>query len=130
VIVIDASAAVDLLLGTRPHGVEVRRRLRRSGGDLHAPHLLDAEVGEALRKLVLREELKVDRAMLSLRSLRTLPINRHVHRPYLGRAFSARHNLTFYDSLYLVLAVALNARLLTRDEALAAAAGSRGELIS
>lgn len=129
-IVLDASAVVELLLGTQPYGEWIRRRLRRSRDDLHAPHLMDAEVAEALRKLALRRELEAGRAVEAVRRLGDLPILRHAHGPYLQRAFEARDNLSIYDSLYLMLAAALDARLLTRDRGLAAVAGARAELFS
>lgn len=129
-IVLDASATVELLLGTQPHGERIRHRLRHSQDDLHAPHLMDAEVAEAFRKLVLRGELKAGRAVGALQRLSELAIRRHTHGPYLRRAFEVRHNLTIYDSLYLMLASTLDARLLTRDRGLATAAGDRAELFS
>lgn len=50
-IVLDASAAVDLLLATeRSTGVA---RVLRSGGEVHAPELIDPEVIAVIRRWTL-----------------------------------------------------------------------------
>ncbi|MBI4728384.1 MAG: type II toxin-antitoxin system VapC family toxin [Acidobacteria bacterium] len=124
-IVLDASAAVDLLLDTQPFSGAIACRLREHEGDLHAPHLLDAEVAQVFRRYVLRGELSVARARLGLLRLSQMPLVRYPHGPFLERALALRENLTVYDALYLALAEALGAALLTRDGGLAAAPGAR-----
>ncbi len=49
----------------------------------------------------------------------------------LGRVWELRHNLTAYDAVYVALAEVLDARLVTRDRRIAAAAGhhARVELV-
>ena len=128
-LVIDASAAIDLLLGIQPYADEVANHLRDHDGDLHAPHLLDAEVGQAFRRFVLRRELRTDRAHRAIIRLARLPLNRYPHTPLLPYAFDLLKNLTVYDALYVTLARALDAPLLTRDQALARAARRHARII-
>jgi predicted nucleic acid-binding protein len=119
VIVLDASVVVDLLLSLPPHHVTIARLLRKSAPNLFAPHLLDAEVAQVIRRRVLTGDLEVDDATDALRVLVALPIVRQPHAPFLDRAFRLRDNVTVYDALYLVLAETLGATLVTRDRALA-----------
>jgi predicted nucleic acid-binding protein len=51
VIVVDASALLEFLLQT-PIGVRVEDRIFRDADELHAPHLVDVEVVQGLRRLV------------------------------------------------------------------------------
>lgn len=120
-IVVDASAVLAALL-TGTGRAEVQQRLR-SAGWLHAPHLIDAEVGNALRRLVRTNRLHADRAADALTDVRALPIRRYPHGPFLGRAWSLRENTTFSDALYVAVAETLDAPLLTCDARLARAPG-------
>jgi predicted nucleic acid-binding protein len=126
--VIDASTAIDLLLEIEPHAGSIAR-LIAGEGPLAAPHLLDAEVGQVLRRLVIGRALSAPRARDALDDLAALPIQRFAHGPLLARAFELRQNTTIYDALYLVLAEGLRAPLLTRDRALAAIPGHRAKVI-
>jgi predicted nucleic acid-binding protein len=126
--VIDASAAVDLLLAIEPHAGSIER-LIADGGPLAAPHLLDAEVAQVLRRLVINRALSAARARAALDDLAVLPVQRFAHGPLLARAFDLRHNTTIYDALYLVLAEGLRAPLLTRDRALASIPGHRAKVM-
>ena len=118
-IVLDASVVVDLLLNTELVANAIADRVARESPALSAPYLLDAEVGQVLRRYALRREITPTRATAALRDLLTLPINRYEHAPLLERAFDLYENVTFYDALYLALAEGLDAPLLTRDQALA-----------
>ncbi len=122
-IVLDASVVVDLLLGLPPHNVTTADLMRAHRPHLFAPHLLDAEVGQVIRRRVAGGTLSVSDAQTSLRTLNGLPIQRYPHGPFLERAFQLRDNVTIYDALYLVLAEALGADLVTRDGALAGVPG-------
>ncbi len=129
-IVLDASAVVDLLLNLAPRSSFVKRRIKKASPALYAPHLLDAEVAQVLRRYVLQGELSSEDAESALDDLADMPITRYPHGPFLKRAFELRDNVTMYDALYLVLAESLNAVLLTSDVALASIPGchSRVEL--
>ncbi len=122
-IVLDASVVIDLLLDVAPVSDRIAEHVRAHDGDLHAPHLLDAEVGQVFRRFILRGDLTAERAHRAIERLGGLPLTRYPHLPFLHRALELRGNLTVYDALYLVLAEALGAPLLTRDEAIASAPG-------
>lgn len=117
-IVVDASVIVDVILD-EPASTIVRRRLFDQPHTLAAPHLIDAEVGHVLRRSVLRGDSSSELALAALDDLSSLRIERFPHTGLLERAFQLRDNATFYDALYLALAEALDATLLTRDAALA-----------
>ncbi|HET7746018.1 MAG TPA: type II toxin-antitoxin system VapC family toxin [Vicinamibacteria bacterium] len=129
-IVVDASAVVELLLGT-PQGHDVAARIADPALGLHAPHLLDVEVAQALRRYVRAGDLAAKEAAAALEDLRALDLERHAHEPLLERVWSLRDSLSAYDAVYVALAEALEARVLTCDGRLARAAGMarRVELI-
>lgn len=125
-IVIDASAVVDLLLGEPlgSIGAHLARLLEAEVPlALAAPHLLDAEVGQVLRRYVRRGELDVGAAREGLANLAALPVTRYPHLGLVERAFDLRANVTVYDGLYLALAEALQAPLLTADAGLVGVPG-------
>jgi predicted nucleic acid-binding protein len=123
VIVLDASAVLDLLLGT-PTGRSIGDRIADAGLGLHAPHLLDVEVTQALRRLVRDGELEARSAVRALADLSALDIRRHGHEMLLERAWALRGNLTAYDAMYVALAEAMGGILLTCDGKLARALGN------
>lgn len=121
-IVVDASAVIEVLLNT-PAGVRVANRLFADGETLHAPHLLDLEVAQVLRRYALSAELDAARSAQALEDLAALPLSRYPHDVLLPRIWELRHNVTAYDAAYVALAEALAAPLVTRDAALAASRG-------
>lgn len=121
-IVVDASAVIEVLLNT-PAGVRVAGRLFADGETLHAPHLLDLEVAQVLRRYALSAELDAARGVQALEDLAELPLSRYPHDVLLPRIWDLRHNVTAYDAAYVALAEALAAPLVTRDAALAASRG-------
>ena len=121
-IVLDASAVLELLLRGASAGATAERVLR-SAGSLHAPHLLDVEVVQVLRRYSRAGSLAGGRAAEALADLAALRIERHSHEWLLPRVWELRHHLTAYDAAYVALAEALDAPLLTRDRRIAAAAG-------
>jgi len=122
-IVLDASVLIDLLLGIPPHADAVAELLASEAPQLFAPHLIDAEVAQVVRRRVLGGTVRPLDAVDALRVLGELPLVRHPHLPFLARAFEWRDNVTVYDGLYLALAEALGATLVTRDTALASVPG-------
>ncbi len=129
-IVVDASALLEVLLNT-PSGPRVARRLFAGGETLHAPHLLDVEVAQVLRCYSLAGQLDSVRGLQALQDLADFPLTRYPHDLFLPRIWELRHNITAYDAVYVALAEALAAPLLTCDAALASAAGhyARIELV-
>jgi len=124
VIVLDTSVVVDLLLDLPPHADAIRDRVRREAPALAAPHLLDVEVAQVLRRYVRAGDIRLESARSALRALRMLPIVRYPHTPLLERALELRDNVTAYDAMFLALAEGLAAPLLTRDGALGAIPGA------
>jgi len=112
VIVLDASAILDLLLVTEK-GRLVAERIAPLEETLHAPHLIDLEVAQVLRRYVSRRQLEEARASQALDDLRDLDLNRYPHDVLLERIWELRHNASAYDAAYLALAEALDAPLLT-----------------
>lgn len=98
-------------------------RLLDSAESLHAPHLLDVEVAQILRRFVRRGELAPDRAREALDDLASLPLERYSHEILLSRVWTLRENLTAYDAVYVALAEILDATLLTRDARIPRAPG-------
>ena len=121
-IVLDASAAIDWLLQTAA-GQRIERRTYSHSESLHAPHLLDLEVGQVLRRLVREGSVSINRADQAIEDLLDLRITRYPHFVLLPRIWQLRHNLSAYDAAYVVLAEQLGARLVTRDSRLASASG-------
>jgi len=121
-IVLDASAIVELLLGTRL-GRSIAECLADPGLALHTPHLADVEVAQALRRYVREGEIDLGSAETAIDELHSLDVERHAHEPLLDRVWARRQNLTAYDAVYVALAEALGARLLTCDSRLARSPG-------
>lgn len=121
-IVLDASAALELLLRAGDHPGLVDRVLR-SAESIAAPHLLDLEVAQVLRRFVLNGDLSEARARTALDDHRALGVVRYPHDALLPRVWQLRANCTAYDAVYLALAEALEAPLVTCDGRLAAVPG-------
>ena len=120
--VLDASAAVELLLNT-PAGRRVSSRLDGETEVIHAPHLIDIEVAQVLRRHVLHGLVTDARALRALDRWRDLDIERYRHTPLLDRVWQLRHNVSAYDAVYVALAEALSSPLVTGDARLARAPG-------
>lgn len=120
-IVVDASALLEVLLRA-PAAEAVERRLFESRETLHAPHLIDLEVAQVLRRYATAGEIDQARGLEALADLADLPMRRYPHHLFLTRLWELRNNFTAYDAAYVALAEALDAPLLTRDRRLASAA--------
>ncbi len=121
-IVVDASVVLEVLLGT-PTGRRIERRLFAPRETLHAPHLLDVEVIQVLRRYRASRELTPERGAQAVEDLEALPLARYSHLPLLARVWELGQSLTAYDATYVALAEALDAVLLTADRRLAKASG-------
>jgi predicted nucleic acid-binding protein len=124
VIVLDASAVLELLLSTRA-GARVAARLAESSESLHAPHLLDLEVAQVLRRAEATGALSARRSRAAIQDLADLDLQRYPHDVLLPRVWDLRRNVTAYDAAYLALAEALGAPVVTFDARLARAPGHR-----
>ena len=127
-IVVDASALVETLLNMPDSGV-VNAIMFDSGTTLHAPHLIDIEVTQAVRRFAAAGRIASVRAKEALADLVDLPVQRYPHGDLLPRIWALRQNLTAFDATYVALAEALDARLLTRDRRLAAAVDHRVQVV-
>lgn len=121
-IVLDASALVEWLLRT-PTGLKVQARLLREPTSLHAPHLIDLEIAQVLRRLVTIGDIDARDAEDVLADLSDVALTRHAHDVLLPRVWQLRGGLTSYDASYVSLAEALDGPLLTCDRRLAAVRG-------
>jgi predicted nucleic acid-binding protein len=117
-IVVDASAVLEVLLQT-PAAESVSHRLFASGEILCAPHLLDVEAAQVLRRYARMGVISAERGAMALQDLAQFPLDRYPHDLLLPRIWELRHNLTAYDAVYLALAELLNAPLITRDHGIA-----------
>jgi len=126
-IVVDASALVDFLLRA-PAARAIQAKIFDPGETLHAPHLLDIEVAQVIRRHVANGDIGSDRGQAALADLADLPLQRYPHDLFVQRIWALRNNLTAYDAAYVALAEALGAVLLTRDKRLAAAAGHHAQI--
>ena len=118
-IVVDASAAVSALLNAGP----ARRAL--ADEQLHAPHLVDSEVANALRRGVAAGRLEAGAAWTALDRWRRLGITRYPVFGLLDRVWELRENVSSYDASYIALAERLDCSLLTADGRLGRAPGTR-----
>lgn len=123
-IVLDASVVIEMLLRPGRHRPLLDRVLD-PGQSLVAPHVLDLEVTQVLRRYATGREISSVRAEAAFEDYRDLRISRYPHAPLLTRIWGLRNNCTAYDAAYISLAEALDCPLLTCDAALAVVPGHR-----
>jgi predicted nucleic acid-binding protein len=128
VIVIDASALVELLVGGTPRAARLAARIEDPAESLHAPHLIDLEVISVLRTLESRRLVSPALAMRAIADLLALDLARYAHDSLAPRVWQLRGNLTAYDAAYVALAENLASPLVTCDGQLAAAPGNRARI--
>jgi predicted nucleic acid-binding protein len=124
--VVDASVLVEYLAAGEQ--VEAAREAIRRERWVWAPALVDAEVGQALRRQVRGGEISARKAGAALDDLLEMRLQKVPHRHLIDRAWELRDNVSFYDGLYVALAEALDAPLLTLDGKLSRASGLRTEV--
>ena len=100
--VVDASTLVDLFIGS-PSAGKIFERLFRQQTILHAPHSIDVEVANAIRKLW-RRGLLVDQDVEEIGDIYPrIKIERHALVPVLHRVWRLRYNISPYDAAYVDL---------------------------
>ena len=124
--VVDASVLVEYLAAGEQ--VEAAREAIRRERWVWAPALVDAEVGQALRRQVRGGEISARKAGAALDDLLEMRLQKVPHRHLIDRAWELRENVSFYDGLYVALAEALDTPLLTLDGKLSRASGLRTEV--
>jgi predicted nucleic acid-binding protein len=111
--VVDASVVVDILVHSSS--------ALPTGFEFIAPAHLDVEVLSALARLVRADTLSTSAVEDMLEGLAELPIHRMPLPGLLATAFGLRDNVSVSDSIYVTLATAMDATLVTLDRRLAAA---------
>ena len=126
-LVLDASAVIEVLLRTT-RAAKIEERIFKKATSLSAPHLLDLEVLQVLRRYSGRE-MSEDRCHLAIIDFQDLPITRYPHHLFVHRIWELRKSMTAYDAAYVALAEALEAPLLTCDTKLASAHGHTARIL-
>jgi predicted nucleic acid-binding protein len=116
--VVDASVIVEFLRAGDPTRL-IDARLAEEEHVLWAPHLIDAEVGHVLRREVRSGRMDAEAGTKALWDINKLPIERVEHELLVHIAWDLRENFSFYDALYVSLALMLDEPLLTFDARLA-----------
>ena len=120
-LVIDASCLSEVLVDGEKAGAA---RDRLAADDEHvAPHVIDVEVLGVIRREHRLGELDRTAASQAVQELHDWPVQRFGHRPLLSRAWELRDNVRGWDAMYVALAEALGATLVTTDRRLARATG-------
>ncbi len=127
-LVLDASAAVAVLLNLGSAAGNIRLRTSLPGENLHVPHLFDVEVLHVLRRHSLRGTLSGQRESAAMAGLRDMRLSRYSHTAFTDRIWELKNNLSAYDAAYVALAETLSAPLVTTDARLAQAPGIRAEV--
>jgi len=112
-LVVDASCLYEVVAGTVA-AEPIRRRLA-ADPDQAAPHVIDVEVLGVVRRALLLGHLDRTAADQAIEDLRDWPGERYAHRRLLARAWELRDNVRGWDAVYVALAEALRATLLTTD---------------
>lgn len=114
-IVVDATALVDLLLG-KPQASELVAEL--AGADpMHVPEVTELEALNSLRRLVRHEKITADDGDKAVKELGDLALVRDPHEPLRERIWALRHNLSAYDASYLALVETLDDSVLVTGDA-------------
>jgi predicted nucleic acid-binding protein len=115
--VVDAGVIVALLADDLPPE-------RLGEEELAAPHLLDSEVTNVLRRLVRQGLLNETQGRAALEGFERLTLSRYPTGWLRSRMWELRHDLSAYDATYVALAERIGATaLLTTDERLTRAPG-------
>jgi predicted nucleic acid-binding protein len=118
-VVVDASATIEILLGT-PAGQSLARQVPSPATEW-VPEIYFAEVAGALRRAELSRRITKVKAEQYLDQLLRSPARRAAIKPLISEAWTLRPNITITDALYVVLARHLGATLITADGRLARA---------
>ena len=101
--------------------MEIEERIFSPFENLFAPHLIDLEVAQVLRRYCASGDMSPERGQNALDDFQDMPVTRYPHDIFLSRIWELRKNITAYDASYVALAEVLPAPLLTCDKRLASA---------
>ncbi|WP_429911703.1 type II toxin-antitoxin system VapC family toxin [Glycocaulis sp.] len=127
--IVDASALLEVLLRS-PAASQLETFMFESGTSLHAPHLIDIEAAQVIRKFALSGKISANVGADALADLAGFPLRRYPHDFLLPRIWELRHAISAYDASYVALAEVMDMPLLTRDARLAASASDLVTVIS
>jgi predicted nucleic acid-binding protein len=112
-LIVDASCLYEVVTDSAL-AEQVRDRLVRDG-DQAAPHIIDGEVLGIIRRDHMIGLLDGTSASQAVADLRDWPGERFGHRSLLERAWELRTTVRTWDALYIALAEAMDATLITLD---------------
>jgi predicted nucleic acid-binding protein len=127
VIVFDSSAAVALISGIGPTRESLIERVQGEP-EMAAPHLLDAEVARAFRRLARSGEVSPAEVPTFLEELVGLRISRYPHTALIPRVWELRDTVETYEAFYVALAEVMACPLVTSDGRLARAHGHGADI--
>lgn len=119
-IVVDSSAILEVLFRSEV-GIKIEELILAPFENLCAPHLIDLEIAQVLRRYCASGDISSERAQDALDDFEDIPITRYPHDIFIQRIWELRENITAYDASYIALAEALPATLITCDTRLASA---------
>ena len=122
-LVADASVLVAFVLDSGAIGSAARRRL--ADHDLMVPDIAVVETTSAIRRIMFQTAESEARAEAAVVDLLAIPLTAIHCAPLIPRTWELRHNMSTYDACYVALAEHLDCTLITLDERLTAAPGSR-----
>jgi predicted nucleic acid-binding protein len=126
-IVADASVVLEVLLRTK-RGLKIESRFFSPRETLHAPHLIDLEVCQVLRRYLHNKDLTSERAAAAIEDFQSMRIFRYPHHMFLDRIWELRNNMTAYDAAYVAIAETIGAPLLTTDRRLASTSNHSAQI--
>jgi predicted nucleic acid-binding protein len=121
VLIVDATCLYEVVAAAQ-YAEDIRARLA-ADEDQAAPHVVDVEVLNVVRRHERDGRLDATAATQAIDDLRDWPGERFGHRGLLQRAWELRPNVRGWDAFYVALAEALDGTLLTLDRRLGRATG-------
>ena len=117
-LIVDASVATKWLF--EEAGSSEAGQLRAASYDLVAPDLMPVEVANVVWKRVRQGKLPIESGRRMLRVLRSAPVRMRRTQSLVDAAWeiAVQRDRAIYDSMYLALAIALGAPLVTADRRL------------
>ncbi len=125
-VVVDASVAVDLVLGERADVPEAVRRWISEDRMVLVPAVHWTEVGHAILRRSGWDSIEAARRLGQLDETGIETADRGPAGVRMAIALAERHRLSVYDATYLWLAIDVDGELATLDRALARAAAAEG----
>lgn len=119
-LVLDCSVAIKWFVPETDSDIAEQCLIRQEAGELSfvAPDILVAEIGHTLRKHILRGDLALTDGMAAFADLGAVKIELFPSGPLARDALTMAigHSGTFYDALYITLALREDLRVVTADE--------------